>query len=88
MIDREDLQAVCRQVQLDVSGPVLDDLMDYCDADKDGLINFVEFANFLNWKGKMPIKSREQLLMTNGQLNGKTLTSELGFKSGELKRLC
>ncbi|TMS10505.1 EF-hand domain-containing family member B [Larimichthys crocea] len=65
MIDREDLQAVCRQVQLDVSGPVLDDLMDYCDADKDGLINFLEFANFLNWKGKMPIKSREQLLMTN-----------------------
>ncbi|KAG8009806.1 EF-hand domain-containing family member B [Nibea albiflora] len=70
MIDRDDLQAVCRQFQLDVSGPVLDDLMDYCDTDKDGLINFLEFANFLNWKGKMPIKSHEQLIMTNAQLDG------------------
>ncbi|XP_073340783.1 EF-hand domain-containing family member B [Pagrus major] len=65
MIDKEDLQAVCRQFQLGVSGPVLDDLMDYCDADKDGLIDFLEFANFLNWKDKMPIKSREQRILTN-----------------------
>ncbi|XP_054477768.1 EF-hand domain-containing family member B [Anoplopoma fimbria] len=64
-INKEDLQAVCRQFQLDVSRPVLDDLMDYCDTDKDGLINFLEFANFLNWKDKMPINSREQSLMTN-----------------------
>nr|XP_046254821.1 EF-hand domain-containing family member B [Scatophagus argus] len=65
MIDKEDLQAVCRQFQLDVSEPVLDDLMDCCDADKDGLINFLEFSNFLNWKNKMPINSREQRIMTN-----------------------
>ncbi|KAM6935605.1 EF-hand domain-containing family member B [Lycodopsis pacificus] len=64
-IDKEDLQAVCRQFQLDVSRPVLDDLMDYCDTDKDGLINFLEFANFLNWKDKMPINSQEQRIMTN-----------------------
>ncbi|XP_042346837.1 EF-hand domain-containing family member B [Plectropomus leopardus] len=65
MIDKEDLLAVCRQFQLDVSRPVLDDLMDYCDRDKDGLINFLEFANFLNWKDKMPINSREQCILTN-----------------------
>ncbi|XP_070768717.1 EF-hand domain-containing family member B [Enoplosus armatus] len=65
MIDKEDLQAVCHQFQLGVSGPVLDDLMDYCDTDKDGLINFLEFANFLNWKDKMPINSQEQDIMTN-----------------------
>ncbi|XP_071326210.1 EF-hand domain-containing family member B isoform X2 [Trachinotus anak] len=65
MIDKEDLQAVCRQFQLDVSGPVLDDLMDYCDTDKDGLINFLEFANFLNWKDKMLINTREQDIITN-----------------------
>ncbi|XP_037640748.1 EF-hand domain-containing family member B [Sebastes umbrosus] len=59
MIDKADLQAVCHQFQLDVSRPVLDDLMDYCDTDKDGLINFLEFANFLNWKDKMPINSQE-----------------------------
>uniref|UniRef100_A0A671WIF7 EF-hand domain family, member B n=1 Tax=Sparus aurata TaxID=8175 RepID=A0A671WIF7_SPAAU len=65
MIDKEDLQAVCDQFQLGVSGQVLDDLIDYCDMDKDGLINFLEFANFLNWKDKMPIKSREQRILTN-----------------------
>uniref|UniRef100_A0A3Q1GWY4 EF-hand domain family, member B n=1 Tax=Acanthochromis polyacanthus TaxID=80966 RepID=A0A3Q1GWY4_9TELE len=64
MIDKEDLLAVCHQFQLDVSGPVLDDLMDYCDADKDGLINFLEFANFLNWKDKMPVNSQEQNILT------------------------
>uniref|UniRef100_A0A3P8U8V3 EF-hand domain-containing protein n=1 Tax=Amphiprion percula TaxID=161767 RepID=A0A3P8U8V3_AMPPE len=67
MIDKEDLLAVCHQFQLDVNGPVLDDLMDYCDTDKDGLINFLEFANFLNWKDKMPINSQEQNILTKGQ---------------------
>ncbi|XP_041843357.1 EF-hand domain-containing family member B [Melanotaenia boesemani] len=65
MIDRQDLQAVCRQLQLDVSERVLDDLMDCCDTDKDGLINFVEFANFLNWKDLMPINREEQSILTN-----------------------
>ncbi|KAI3361356.1 hypothetical protein L3Q82_013534 [Scortum barcoo] len=69
MIDKEDLQAVCHQFQLGVSEPVLDDLMAYCDTDKDGLINFLEFANFLNWKDKMPINSREQQLLTNERRN-------------------
>lgn len=68
MIDKKDLQEVCRQFQLDVSGPVLNDLMNYCDADKDGFINFLEFANFLNWKDKMPINSREQQIIMNGQI--------------------
>ncbi|XP_028985621.1 EF-hand domain-containing family member B isoform X2 [Betta splendens] len=65
MIDKDDLQEVCRQFQLDVSDSVLNDLMDYCDADKDGFINFLEFANFLNWKDKMPISSREQRIILN-----------------------
>uniref|UniRef100_UPI003AAABBA9 EF-hand domain-containing family member B n=1 Tax=Centroberyx gerrardi TaxID=166262 RepID=UPI003AAABBA9 len=65
MIDREDLLEVCQQFDLDLSGPVLDDLMDYCDTDRDGLINFLEFANFLNWKDKMPINTVEQRIITN-----------------------
>lgn len=69
MIDKDDLRAVCRQFQLNVSEPVLNDLMDYCDTDKDGLINFLEFANFLNWKNMMLINTREQDIITNGQLN-------------------
>uniref|UniRef100_A0A8C3G7P4 EF-hand domain-containing protein n=1 Tax=Cyclopterus lumpus TaxID=8103 RepID=A0A8C3G7P4_CYCLU len=64
-IDKEDVQAVCRQFHLDVSGPALDALMDDCDTDEDGLINFLEFANFLNWKDKMPVNSREQCILTS-----------------------
>ncbi|KAL2084433.1 hypothetical protein ACEWY4_019951 [Coilia grayii] len=63
-IDKEDLQAMCRQFNLDLSGPALDSLMDYCDVDKDGQISFLEFANFLNWKDKMPIGRLEQTLLT------------------------
>lgn len=85
MIDKEDLQAVCDQFQLGVSGQVLDDLIDYCDMDKDGLINFLEFANFLNWKDKMPIKSREQRILTNGQLNA--LSCICQFVNTRLKML-
>lgn len=69
MISKEDLQAVCHQLQLGVSEEVIDDLMDYCDTDKDGLINFLEFANFLSWKNKMPINSRDQIIMMKGQWN-------------------
>ncbi|KAI2654882.1 EF-hand domain-containing family member B [Labeo rohita] len=54
-IDKEDLKEVCHQFNMIVSEPVLDDLMEYCDVDKDGLIDFMEFSNFLNWKDKMPI---------------------------------
>ncbi|XP_062279123.1 EF-hand domain-containing family member B [Scomber scombrus] len=65
MIDKDDLKEVCHEFKLDVSEPVLDDLINYCDTDKDGLIDFLEFANFLNWKGKMPINREEQSILTN-----------------------
>ena len=28
--------------------------MDFCDINKDGQIDYEEFANFLNWKDKLP----------------------------------
>lgn len=58
---------MCRQFQLPVGGSVLEDLMDYCDADRDGLISFVEFANFLSWKDMMPISREEEHLLTRGR---------------------
>ncbi|KAF7643712.1 hypothetical protein LDENG_00234920 [Lucifuga dentata] len=64
MIDKEDLQEVCGEFQMYLSGPVLDDLMECCDADKDGFINFLEFANFLNWKDKLPINRLDQRTIT------------------------
>lgn len=72
MIDRDDLRAACQEFQLDLSEVVLDHLMDVCDSDGDGLISFVEFANFLNWKDKMPISSQDQRVLTTGQFKLKT----------------
>uniref|UniRef100_A0A8C7WPB0 EF-hand domain-containing protein n=1 Tax=Oryzias sinensis TaxID=183150 RepID=A0A8C7WPB0_9TELE len=59
MIDKEDLKAVFREFQLDVKEAVVDQLLAYCDADKDGLLSFTEFANFLNWKDLMPLHSQK-----------------------------
>ncbi|KAM7421486.1 hypothetical protein PAMA_015566 [Pampus argenteus] len=87
MIDKEDLQEVCRHFQLDVRGSVLDDLMDYCDTDKDGLINFLEFANFLNWKDKMPINSREQRIITNKHQSNTPLSNMESKPSSESAQL-
>ncbi|XP_014877293.1 EF-hand domain-containing family member B [Poecilia latipinna] len=56
LIDREDLWSVCREFNLTLNGKLLDDLMEYCDEDKDGFLNFVEFANFLTYKDMMPIR--------------------------------
>uniref|UniRef100_A0A3B3Y8D4 EF-hand domain-containing protein n=1 Tax=Poecilia mexicana TaxID=48701 RepID=A0A3B3Y8D4_9TELE len=56
LIDKEDLWSVCREFNLTLNGKLLDDLMEYCDEDKDGFLNFVEFANFLTYKDMMPIR--------------------------------
>lgn len=69
MIDQSDLQEMCRQSRLNVSEPILDKLMEYCDIDRDGFLNFLEFANFLNFKDKMPLKRSEQILILNGQFS-------------------
>ncbi|XP_062841858.1 EF-hand domain-containing family member B [Trichomycterus rosablanca] len=63
-IDKHDLREACRQFNLDLSEDVLHSLMDHCDPDKDGFISFLEFANFLNWKDKMPISEAEQRTLT------------------------
>ncbi|XP_043972062.1 EF-hand domain-containing family member B isoform X2 [Gambusia affinis] len=55
LIDRADLWTVCREFNLTLNGKLLDGLMEYCDVDKDGFLNFVEFANFLTYKDIMPI---------------------------------
>ena len=48
------LQEACIQFHLPVEPELLCQLVDYCDTDKDGMINYLDFANFLNWKDKMP----------------------------------
>ncbi|XP_056331646.1 EF-hand domain-containing family member B [Danio aesculapii] len=67
-IDKEDLREACHQFNMIISDPLLDELIDYCDVHKDGLIDFVEFSNFLNWKDKMPINRMEQNILTGGRV--------------------
>ncbi|XP_058503852.1 EF-hand domain-containing family member B [Solea solea] len=84
MIDREDLGSTCNQFQLQVSEQVLDDLMDYCDMDKDGKISFMEFANFLNWKDMTPIKPEEEQIITNEIQISSSAPADIGTESQEL----
>ncbi|NXF39721.1 EFHB protein, partial [Nyctibius bracteatus] len=66
-IDKDDLRKTCFQLNLNLDDELLDSLFDYCDLDKDGLINYLEFANFLNWKDKMAIKEFEEKIITKGK---------------------
>ncbi|XP_044534823.1 EF-hand domain-containing family member B [Gracilinanus agilis] len=66
-IDKLEFQRACFQVNLQLDQILLDELFDYCDLDKDGRINYLEFANFLNWKGKMPIQEFEEKILMKGK---------------------
>ncbi|KAJ8320714.1 hypothetical protein KUTeg_002358 [Tegillarca granosa] len=53
-IDVNDLREACIQYHLPVEPELLEQLMDACDVNRDGCIDYLEFSNFLNWKDKMP----------------------------------
>uniref|UniRef100_A0A8D2JSF8 EF-hand domain family member B n=1 Tax=Sciurus vulgaris TaxID=55149 RepID=A0A8D2JSF8_SCIVU len=67
MIDKAELQEACDQANLHLDEKLLDELFDYCDVDNDGLINFLEFANFLNWKETMVLKDYEEKVIIKGR---------------------
>ncbi|XP_042657616.1 EF-hand domain-containing family member B isoform X3 [Tyto alba] len=67
MIDRDNLRKSCFQLNLNLDDELLDSLFDCCDLDKDGLINYLEFANFLNWKDKTAVKEFEEKIITKGK---------------------
>ncbi|XP_061771451.1 EF-hand domain-containing family member B [Nerophis ophidion] len=64
-VDKEDLQEVCRHFKLGVRDSVLGELLQYCDTYKNGFIDFLEFANYLTWKDKMPLNKNDQTLVVN-----------------------
>ncbi|KAJ6666513.1 hypothetical protein lerEdw1_020236, partial [Lerista edwardsae] len=66
-ISRADLKKACCQLNLDLDEELLDALFDYCDLDKAGYINYLEFVNFLNWKDKMSIEKFEEKIITKGK---------------------
>ncbi|XP_015441255.1 EF-hand domain-containing family member B [Pteropus alecto] len=67
VIDKAELWEACDQANLHLDEKLLDQLFDYCDVDNDGLINYLEFANFLNWKDKMPLKEYEERVIIKGR---------------------
>ncbi|XP_003500506.1 EF-hand domain-containing family member B isoform X1 [Cricetulus griseus] len=67
MIDREELHESCDQANLHLDEVLLNQLFEYCDVDQDGLINFVEFANFLNWKDNVPLTEYEKRVIIKGR---------------------
>lgn len=60
------MKKACCQLNLDLDDELLDSLFNYCDLDKDGFIDYLEFANFLNWKDKMAIQEYEEKIITKG----------------------
>ncbi|XP_067933716.1 EF-hand domain-containing family member B-like [Watersipora subatra] len=48
-ISLEDLNTACWQYSLPSEPELLAQVMEYCDVDKDGFIDYMEFANFLNY---------------------------------------
>ncbi|XP_065052077.1 EF-hand domain-containing family member B-like [Rhopilema esculentum] len=59
-IDINELREICIQFNLPIDKELLEALFDYCDIDKDGQIDYIEFSNFLNWKGKMPTRIKNK----------------------------
>ncbi|NXP18624.1 EFHB protein, partial [Scytalopus superciliaris] len=76
MIDKDNLRKSCFQLNLNLDDELLDSLFDCCDLDKDGLINYLEFANFLNWKHKTAYKEFEEKIITKGKKLGACLVRE------------
>lgn len=73
-LDMDDLREACRKFDLPIDVWLLEQVFDYCDVDRDGQINYLEFANFLNWKEKLPsgfadvpIKPKPPTLQATGE---------------------
>ncbi|NXE94816.1 EFHB protein, partial [Menura novaehollandiae] len=66
-IHKDNLRKICFQLNLNLDDELLDSLFDCCDLDKDGVINYLEFANFLNWRDKMAVKEFEEKIIRKGK---------------------
>ncbi|NWS34068.1 EFHB protein, partial [Polioptila caerulea] len=67
VIHKDNLRRIFSQLNVDLDDELLDSLFDCCDLDKNGLINYQDFANFLNWKDKIGVKEFEEKIITKGK---------------------
>eukprot|EP00042_Codosiga_hollandica_P046709 m.494744 g.494744 ORF g.494744 m.494744 type:complete len:502 (+) comp57292_c0_seq5:1312-2817(+) len=49
-IDKNELQRMCVRFRVPIPDDLLGNLIEDCDANNDGLIDYNEFSNFLNWR--------------------------------------
>ena len=64
-IEINEIREICTQFNLPVEKELLEALLDYCNIDDDGKIDYDEFTYFLNWKEKLPTELRKKLRITN-----------------------
>ncbi|NXA76216.1 EFHB protein, partial [Thryothorus ludovicianus] len=67
VINKDNLRKIFFQLNVNLNDELLDALFDCCDLDKTGLINYQDFANFLNWKDKTGVKEFEEKIITKGK---------------------
>lgn len=68
-IDMAELRDCCIQFNLPVEEDLLDELLQYCDEEGKGAIDYTEFANFLNWKDKMMQNPGPEDVATSSEVN-------------------
>ncbi|NWU44887.1 EFHB protein, partial [Hylia prasina] len=67
IIHKDNVRRIFFQLNVNLDDELLDSLFDCCDLDKDGLINYRDFANFLNWKDKIGVKEFEEKIIRKGK---------------------
>ncbi|NXB71890.1 EFHB protein, partial [Donacobius atricapilla] len=67
IIHKDNLRRIFFQLNVNLDDELLDSLFDCCDLDKDGLINYQDFVNFLNWKDKIGVKEFEEKINRKGK---------------------
>ncbi|XP_006821422.1 EF-hand domain-containing family member B-like [Saccoglossus kowalevskii] len=77
-IDINELRECCLQFNLPIEPELLEQLLFYCNANKDGYLDYTQFSNFLNWKDKM-----EELGGTTNDNNVETLQNQIDRAIGE-----
>ncbi|KAK7111234.1 EF-hand domain-containing family member B-like [Littorina saxatilis] len=88
-IDIDDLREACIKFDLPIDVWLLEQVFDYCDTDRDGQINYLEFANFLNWKEKLPSGFADipYIAKSTGFSTDKVTGEQTGLvKQGDLKQ--
>ncbi|XP_064022988.1 EF-hand domain-containing family member B [Pogoniulus pusillus] len=81
MIDKNNLLKCCFQLNVNLDHELLDSLFDCCDLDKDGLINYLDFINYLNWKDKMAVKEFEAKIIAKEKELGALVPEDVNDKS-------